>query len=96
MGESLAVFNVQTSRWNREKFYVNVGLYFSALGDDKTPYEYNCHIRNRIRIEQPELVVDNAIKWFASASNMKEAKTLVESNPTEYSAGRIFMDAKIT
>ena len=43
----IQTFNVQGSQWSKS-FYLNLGIYISALGDRMTPPEYHCHIRNRV------------------------------------------------
>lgn len=43
----IQTFNVQGSQWSKS-FYLNLGLYVTALGDETTPPEYRCHIRNRV------------------------------------------------
>ena len=96
LGESIAVFNIQKSQWDSDDFYINSGLYYHAIGDEKSPTEYRCHIRNRIEIVDPGLAVDNAMKWFNAAALFKEAKILAETNSREYFAVKIFRDANIT
>ena len=46
-GEFIQALNVQGSQWSKS-FYLNLGIYLCALGDNKTPTEYRCHIRNRV------------------------------------------------
>jgi hypothetical protein len=46
-GGFIQTFNVQGSQWSKS-FYLNLGLYISALGEKTTPPEYHCHIRNRV------------------------------------------------
>ena len=43
----IQTINVQGSQWSMS-FYLNRGIYNSALGDKTTPSEYDCHIRNRV------------------------------------------------
>src|SRR5687767_9465067 len=45
--ELIQVFNVDTSLWS-EMYYFNAGIYLKALGKEKTPTEYRCHIRTRL------------------------------------------------
>lgn len=44
---AIGVVNIQGSQWGRS-FYVNFGVYFSALGGNPAPLEYHCHIRTRL------------------------------------------------
>jgi len=43
----IQTFNVQGSQWSRS-FYLNLGIYIVALGEETNPPEYRCHIRNRL------------------------------------------------
>ncbi len=43
----IQTFNVQGSAWGKS-FYLNLGIYLTALGDETTPPEYRCHIRTRV------------------------------------------------
>ena len=45
--EAIAVFNIQGSPWGAS-FYINLGVYFSALGQKQRPLEYQCHVRARL------------------------------------------------
>ncbi len=46
-GEGIRVLNLQGSQWG-PSFYINLGVYFRALGDDDKPTEYHCHVRTRL------------------------------------------------
>lgn len=52
---TIGVLNLQGSAWGPH-FYVNLGIYFRALGDRDRPTEYHCHIRTRLG----ELVPDRS------------------------------------
>ena len=54
--ESIAVFNVQKSQWG-DGYYVNIGMYFGALGKDRAPTENKCHVRMRLEVTNPSKVV---------------------------------------
>lgn len=45
--DAITVFNVQKSQWG-DQFYLNFGIYLKALGNEKTPPEYACHVRARM------------------------------------------------
>jgi hypothetical protein len=45
--ESIAVFNIQGSQWG-PSFYINLGIYFTALGQNERPLEYHCHVGARL------------------------------------------------
>jgi hypothetical protein len=50
---SIGVVNLQGSQWG-PSFFVNLGVYFRALGSKAEPLEYDCHVRTRLE----ELVTD--------------------------------------
>jgi len=43
----IQTINVQGSQWGKS-FYLNLGIYITALGNEIAPPEYHCHIRNRV------------------------------------------------
>lgn len=47
MGIGVQVLNIQGSQWSKS-FYLNLGVYFHALGCEERPREYQCHIRQRL------------------------------------------------
>lgn len=44
---ALGVINLQGSQWG-PSFYVNLGVYFPAIGSNSSPSEAHCHIRTRL------------------------------------------------
>ena len=52
---AIGVLNIQGSQWG-PSFYVNLGIYFAALGSKTNPLEYDCHLRCRLH----QLVPDRA------------------------------------
>ena len=76
MGECIAVLNVQKSSWGDGGFYVNVGLYFKALGADASPTENVCHIQERLPVRVPELVASSATSWFAERATLERLRAL--------------------
>lgn len=79
-GESIAVFNVQKSGWGGGTYYVNIGTYFHALGDELSPTEYRCHVRVRLDLEDPSKVVAAAIDWFKARETLRNAASSAESD----------------
>jgi Domain of unknown function (DUF4304) len=79
-GESIAVFNVQNSPWGGGVYYVNIGAYFRALGDDTSPTENKCHVSVRLEVEEPSLVVAAAMEWFKSRASLREAAFFAEAD----------------
>jgi hypothetical protein len=45
--ETVQVVNLQKSAWG-EQYYLNVGLWFRALGEQAHPKEQHCHVRTRV------------------------------------------------
>jgi hypothetical protein len=78
--ESIAVFNVQKSRWGGGVFYINLGTYFRVLGNDVSPTEQKCHVRVRLEINTPARVVEAALAWFHARAALQDAALLAESD----------------
>lgn len=79
-GETIAVFNVQKSQWGGGTYYINIGTYFHALGDDLSPTENKCHVQLRLEVEDPSKVVAAALEWFQARATLKSAASLAESD----------------
>ena len=77
--ESIAVFNIQKSQWG-EGFYVNIGMYFGALGKDRVPTENKCHVQTRLEATDPSKVVTMALRWFNRRATLRGARQLAESD----------------
>lgn len=45
--EAIGVINLQGSQWG-PSFYLNLGVYFTAMGSTEKPPESHCHIRARL------------------------------------------------
>ena len=82
-GESVAVFNVQKSQWDEDTFYVNIGTYFRALGEDSSPLENRCHVQFQLAIDNPASVVAVALDWFKARENIQDATILAEDDSTK-------------
>lgn len=78
--ESIAVFNVQKSSWGGGEYYVNLGVFFRAIGTDAAPTENRCHVQVRLEVAQPHTVVAEAILWFDSRSTLPDARVLAEAD----------------
>jgi hypothetical protein len=48
------VVNLQSSQWSKV-FFVNLGVYFTAIGSKERPAEYSCHVRTRLSQLVPDL-----------------------------------------
>lgn len=78
--ESIAVFNVQKSSWGGGVYYVNLGVYFRAIGTELAPTENRCHVQRRLDVDEPASVVADAISWFDARSTLIDARSLAESD----------------
>ena len=78
--ESIAVFNVQKSGWGGGVFYINVGVYFRAIGPEVAPTENRCHVRTRLEFGEPSLVQTTAISWFDARATLAQARALAEQD----------------
>ncbi|MBK1884536.1 DUF4304 domain-containing protein [Luteolibacter pohnpeiensis] len=95
----IQTFNVQGSQWGKS-FYLNLGIYITALGDETHPLEYRCHVRNRV----DEVAVDRARYKqlldfeisISSSERFKELNEIIESRAIpwleEFSDNRRLMD----
>jgi hypothetical protein len=73
-GESIAVLNIQKSSWGGGTFYVNIGVYFHALGSESAPTENRCHVQTRLEPPPaPEEAVRQAQHWFEARATLSEA-----------------------
>lgn len=79
-GESIAVFNVQKSQWGAGTFYINLGVYFRAYGDEASPTENKCHVRVRVPVEEASAVVAAAVDWFGARVSLQDAAILAEAD----------------
>jgi hypothetical protein len=81
--ESVAVFNVQKSRWGDGMYFVNIGTYFRALGGEKSPPAYRCHVQTRLEIGDPSSVAQLALSWFEQRACLQNARALAESDSSK-------------
>ncbi|HWL09243.1 MAG TPA: DUF4304 domain-containing protein [Planctomicrobium sp.] len=63
--DTIQAINVQGSQWG-PAYYLNVGTYLRALGEESMPPEYRCHIRARIHPPEraAEILVQECQDWF--------------------------------
>lgn len=79
-GESVAVFNVQKSAWGGGVYYLNMGVYFHALGSEVSPTENKCHVRRRLDVDSPASAVEAATEWFHARASLRGAALLAEAD----------------
>lgn len=74
--DTIVVFNIQRSSWNKSDFYINLGVYVKTLGDLASPTESQCHIRQRIWDPSPSEAFEQAESWLTARSSMDDIQTL--------------------
>ncbi|OWK19429.1 hypothetical protein AJ88_41250 [Mesorhizobium amorphae CCBAU 01583] len=60
------MLNLQKSSWGPQ-FYINAAVWFTRLGPERRPKEYNCHIRWRVDSQME----DSQSKTFSQALNLE-------------------------
>lgn len=95
-GESIAVFNVQKSQWGGGVYYLNLGVYFGAFGSEESPTENKCHVRTRIPIAEPSVVIEAAIVWLQARASLQAAKQLAEADSKQGLVFKGLRDASVT
>ncbi len=74
------IFNIQGSLYS-SLYYINVGIYIKALGNEKRPPEYLCHLKSRIDETKPSIeIFREAIKWFETHNSIEKLKVLKHNN----------------
>lgn len=78
----IQTFNVQGSQWSKS-FYLNLGIYIGALGQETNPPEYRCHIRNRVSDVVADRTRYNQLLDFETSipsnERFKELNEIIES-----------------
>jgi len=89
--ESTAVLNVQKSPWGDGSFYINLGVYFPALGSQANPTENACHVQVRLDVEDAVDVVAKALTWFDARACLSDAARLAEADSKK---GLVFKEVR--
>ena len=63
--ETICVLNLQKSSWG-PRFYLNAAVWFTRLGPERRPKEYNCHIIWRV----DSLMIGEQSKAFTEALSL--------------------------
>ncbi|MEW6684564.1 MAG: DUF4304 domain-containing protein [Nitrospirota bacterium] len=81
--DAIGVLNLQGSQWG-PSFYINLGVYFRALGDNDHPTEYHCHVRTRLSELVPDRLRLNALVDFENPMDdgvrAREIETLIANH----------------
>ncbi|MGO4890645.1 DUF4304 domain-containing protein [Anaerobacillus sp. MEB173] len=76
------VLNIQGSQWSKEDYYINVAIYIRAMGVEKNPPFYSCHIQSRIdeREKSWNSICSEILDWFEKHGEIHKLKILLEQN----------------
>ena len=66
--ETICMLNLQKSSWGPQ-FYLNAAVWFTRLGPERRPKEYNCHIRWRVNSQME----DEQSKAFTQALDLEHS-----------------------
>ena len=80
--ETIAVFNIQGSQWSAD-FYLNMGIYLKAIGENSAPCENHCHLRSRLNPEGKEVseVYAELMAWVEKNSTSSGLRKTIETEP---------------
>ena len=95
-GESIAVFNVQKSQWGGGVYYLNLGTYFRALGNEVSPTENKCHVRVRLDVKEPSATIAAAMAWFQERALLQDAMKLAEADSKKGLVFKALRDSSAT
>ena len=77
--ELFQLFNIQGSSWDKNEWYLNVGIFLKPLdGRTTPPAETGCHIRDRLppHLLDPEEIVAAAVTWFEKHGSLSRLAAL--------------------
>lgn len=76
------MFNVQTSQWDSDDYYINLGICIRALEERLDPPEYRCHVRRRVSPEGKPVaeMVEESLRWFEGRETVAQVKALAEAD----------------
>ena len=79
--ETILVFNIQKSQWGPE-FYINLGIYLKALGVEKKPPEYHCHVQSRLDHDHrsTEDLLKDVFDWFNNYGSISSLRELAKKD----------------
>ncbi len=82
-GDTIEILNLQGSQWG-PSFYINLGVYFRALGHIDGACEYDCHIRTRLSELVPDRARFNALLDFEQSALQGVRASELEAIVAEY------------
>jgi hypothetical protein len=78
LASSIAVLNVQISPWGDRSYYINVGIYLKAIGEESNPTHNRCHVQQRLAHGAPAEVAKEASTWFNERASIERLSNLVQ------------------
>jgi hypothetical protein len=74
LDDIILLFNIQGSSYDKNDFYVNIGVFFKELGDMKKPNVGDCHIMQRVELKGHDLkyLIAYSIIWFKKYDTIKK------------------------
>ena len=78
LGSSIAVLNVQISPWGDSSYYINVGIYLKAIGEESNPPHNRCHVQQRLEHSAPAEVAKAALGWFNERASIENLSRLIQ------------------
>ena len=82
-----------TASWGGGDFYINLGVYFLALGSLANPTENKCHVQVRHPLAAPSIAIENALSWFAAREHLNDAAQLADADSQK---GLVFKDLRVS
>ena len=86
----ISVVNLQKSQWG-EGWYLNLGVYLRALGEEVRPAEARCHVRCRATLEailtgeQASAAIDTVgLPWLEALSTLGGVAAFVASDAAQH------------
>lgn len=74
-GDISVVVNIQSSQFDKEIFYINLGVYICSLGSKEFPLISDCHMMERVdtpvrSVDFFEQIVDKWEQWYGTRSGI--------------------------
>jgi hypothetical protein len=79
INSAIEIINVQKSPWGGGRYYVNLGVYLKALGQELKPTHNRCHVQGRLEIGEPATTVATALDWLSLRESIAALRKLHEA-----------------
>lgn len=77
--DTIEVFSIQGSSWDRDDWYLNIGVFLKVLEPGTTtPSESKCHVQDRLppHLSDPSEIVRAADRWFEEHDSILKLASL--------------------